>query len=171
MANMNDKEERKAVRERKIFGSFAQCIGLKVEFHESRRPPEPDILCNVSGTPYFVELVEITDPGLAADVTRSLKTGKITGGAFSQDFPLCRAFDEKAANTYETDDRPLILLAYYDKQYPWNEDGYFDDMVKNRAQEMVGSGKWHSVWIYDTWKKRLLWKHGQDLGTRQTRAV
>ena len=159
---MNDKEDHKAAREREIFKGFCETIGLKYESIESRRPPESDILCKIDGKSYFFELVEITDEGLAAGVSKSMKTGDITGGAYSQDRPLCRAFDVKAANTYATAGCPLVLLAYYDKQYPWNVGGYFDDLVGQKALNMVAAGIWHSIWIYDTWKKQLLWQHGQS---------
>lgn len=49
-------------KELPIFNLFAAARGLRVESVEKRRPPEPDILCNVAGEgPVAFELVELVD--------------------------------------------------------------------------------------------------------------
>src|SRR2546423_1161808 len=115
---MSKKEQAKAERERAVFEEF--CAQARLHVDQSsiccQRPPKPDIHCTIAGTPTEFELVEITDEALAANVACSIKTGEVTGGAFSQDEPLIYAFASKQSKEYERS-APLQLLAYYDKQY------------------------------------------------------
>ena len=84
---------------------------------------------------------------------------KITGGFFSQKRPLVEAFESKRKKIYLTGGAPLILLAYYDKQYP--ADSVEPDLIPQEVGEMsatmVASGVWQRIWVYDRWQKRILW--------------
>ena len=121
--------------------------------------PEPDVAFTVDGERRCAELVEITDQGLAEKVAISVKTGKITGGAFSQHKPLVAAFESKSTKTYSTRGAPLLLLAYYAKQYP--ADSVDRDLIPRSvgaiAARMIDSGVWQRTWVYDSWKKRVIW--------------
>lgn len=112
----------------------------------------------MAGKPVFCEMAEIADESVAQGVAESIRTGEPTGSAFSQDEPLQKVFAAKSLNQYGTKGADLHLLAYYDKQYPLDYDPTFiPDTVGDVAQEMITSGRWQKIWVYDTWEKRILW--------------
>jgi hypothetical protein len=151
----------KADWERQMFTGFAAVAGLRVDVASilSRDPPEPDIAFALDGQFHFVELVEITDESLARRHSIALQKAVVIGGAFSQVVPLVDAFRRKSDKRYATRGAPLWLLAYYDKQFPAVS---FDPQlivreVGSMAAEMVESGIWQKVWVYDSWRQRILW--------------
>jgi len=148
--------------ERKIFAEFAAAAGISVDSGSiaSGTPPRPDIRFSVQGVQHWAELVEITDQDLARGHMTSLKTGAITGGFFSQEVPLERAVRLKAVKTYETRGSPLHLVAYYDKQFPAIEvePDLIPRMIGDLAAQMVTSGVWTNVWVYDNWSKAVVWR-------------
>jgi len=77
---MNRKEDGKAAKERAIFDAFLKCDGApKVELDtvESRRPPEPDILCKITGHGFTAfELVEIIEGEWAQLVGNQIRLEK-----------------------------------------------------------------------------------------------
>ena len=152
--------------ERKIFWEFAGAARLNVDSGSVSTgvPPRPDIRFTVAGVERWAELVEITDQDLAENHMKSLKTGAITGGAFSQRVPLERSIRSKAAKSYETNGSRLDLLAYYDKQFPAIsiEPDLIPQAIGQVAAEMVASGVWTRVWVYDTWSKKILWAYPED---------
>jgi hypothetical protein len=160
---MSKKEEDKARYEQTIFTEFVEAANLDVDMNslKSERPPKPDINCTISGERHYFELTEITDQDLARNVSISLKTLETTGGAYSDDEPLVRAFSSKAVkaqNSYTPLDGKLELLAYYDKQYPPLElQAATKEHLYWVTQNMVLLGPWSRLWIYDTWNKRVLW--------------
>ena len=146
-----------------MFSAFAQVSGLSID-HESIKsavPPEPDIVFTIRGETHYAELVEITDRDLAERWSRSMKTNKIVGGFYSQDRPLTTALESKVRKSYATNGAPLLLLAYYDKQFP--ADSVDPDLIPRTvgdiAARMVSSGVWQRIWVYDSWKTRVLWVH------------
>lgn len=147
--------------ERNIFLEFANAASLGVDpgSVSSGAPPQPDIRFTVAGVEQWTELVEITDQDLAKNHKKSIKTRKIIGGAFSQRVPLERSIKRKATKSYETNGSKLDLLMYYDKQYPpvSVERDLISQAIGQEVANMVGSGVWTRVWVYDTWKKRVLW--------------
>ena len=155
--------------ERKIFSEFAMAAGIDPDpgSVSTGIPPRPDIRFTVADVERWTELVEITDQDLAGNHMTSLKTGAITVGAFSQRLPLERSIRNKAAKSYETDGSRLDLLAYYDKQYPAIsvEPDLIPQAIGQVAAQMVASGVWTRVWVYDTWSKRVLWVYPADTGS------
>ena len=151
----------KADWERKIFTEFVAASGLQVDADsiESRKPPEPDIRFSVNGRIHYAELGEITDQDLARRVVLSLRTGTSRGGFYSQELPLARLFRSKNEKTYDVGDAPLWLLAHYDKQYPAVEvdPDLIPRTVGDVAAQMVQSGVWAKLWVYDGWGKQVLW--------------
>ena len=149
--------------ERKIFTEFATAANMLIDPGSvvSGTPPQPDILFSTSGQAACVELVEITDQGLAKNHMKSLKTGRVSGGFFSQEQPLETALFGKARKTYRTQGAPLDLVAYYDKQFP--AVSVEPDLIQNTigavAAGMVDSGVWRRIWVYDSWSKSILWVH------------
>ena len=112
----------------------------------------------INDVPAEFELVEITDPTVAIGLNESIKTGKAAGGAFSQEEPLLYAVESKQKKTYQSKG-PVQLLAYYDKQYPWSyaDPTFIPDTIAQIAKEMVDSGVWSRIWVYDTWERQVLW--------------
>lgn len=148
--------------ERRMFAEFAAAAGIRVDSGSiaSSTPPRPDIRFSVGGVQRWAELVEITDQELARRHMTSLKTGATTGGFFSQAIPLERAVRLKALKTYETQGSPLGLVAYYDKQFPAVEvePNLIPRTIGDLAAQMVASGAWANVWVYDNWSKAVLWQ-------------
>jgi hypothetical protein len=71
-------EERKAATERTIFDAFLACEGapkIEVGSIESRRPPEPDILCKLAGGGAVIafELVEIVEGEWAQLISNQIR--------------------------------------------------------------------------------------------------
>lgn len=164
---MSEREDAKAQLECEVFRKFATvaALALDVGSVESRRPPEPDIRCSVGGNPRLIELVEITDPDLAARCAKARRERRPTGGFFSDDRPLACAVASKAEKTYETGGVPVFLLAYYDKQYPTSE---VDPEIIRRtihgiAQGMVTFEGWSGMWVFDTWTNRILWRYPNNV--------
>jgi hypothetical protein len=159
---MNSKEELKAQREFAVFEEFCAVRSLDIAQGSARcqRLPQPDITCTIEGATQEFELVEITDEGVASSLAESIRTGEVTGGEFSQDEPLIYAFTSKQAKRYDTS-APLNLLAYYDKQYPWSyaDPSFIEDTVGAVAAEMIASGTWSRIFVYDTWERKLLWTY------------
>jgi hypothetical protein len=151
----------KTKREIGIFKSFSESASLPLDLDSvrSEKPPRPDIKFTMSSKPYCAELVEITDEVIAKSREITLRTGMSVATSYSSSDPLIRSFKEKAEKDYQTDGAPLILLAYYEKQYPVTYDpDFIQRHISNIAQSMVRSGKWESIWVYDHWEKRVLWK-------------
>jgi len=145
-------EDRKRMQELRAFLGFIDASGLPVDRATAvcLDPPYPDIGCRLRSSPYFFELGEITDEGLARRYSDSLRTGRITGGWFSQAEPLTSILTSKAQKTYETDGAPVDLLVYYWKQAP------FDPEVQRVLSalgpvlgQMLSSRPFSRVWVYD----------------------
>jgi len=162
---MNRKEEEKARYERLIFTDFAKAANTVADFSvnlesvKSEEPPKPDISCTIDGQRNYFEMTEITDQGLARNVSISIKKMKITGRFFSQDEPLIKAFSSKAKKTYPPLDGPLELLAYYDKQYPPPTNLIQESTLNTLCliiRDMTIFGPWSRLWIYDQWNKNIL---------------
>jgi len=159
---MNAKDAQKAEREREIFAEFAHvaALGVNPSSIESLSPPDADIRCRVGSLIIECEMGEIADTPVARTVAESIKTGEPAGAAFSQDEPLHDLFLKKALRRYRTVATPLILLTYYDKQYPPEYDlRIIPDTIGEIAENMVSSHCFDCVFVYDTWKQRLLWRY------------
>lgn len=158
--------EQKASRERELFNSFCSSAGLIVDADSVRSnpPPFPDIEFRISGKRSFAELVEITDPAVAQMLDRTKKTQASQATGFCSRTSLLQAFEQKSNKTYQTENDPLILLAYYEKQYPYTP--YGPDLIPNTigaiAQKMIQSGVWQAIWVYDHWYKKILWNLGAN---------
>jgi hypothetical protein len=165
---MSKRDEDKALWERKIFCEFAMMANLQAdeELIQSEEPPRPDISCVVSGQRRYFELVEVTDEKVAESYSLSIKHMQPRSCSYSNDNPLIRAFESKSKKTYETLNGSLELLAYYDKQpsTPWLKDETLENVYRV-SQEMLQSGPWRRIWLYDSQKKQILW-HAPDAPSR-----
>src|SRR6266568_1280179 len=107
------KEEAKARREREIFLRFVRVSHLPFDVTtlESRKPPEPDILCNHrSDGPVAFELVEICSPELA----QFMETVKEGGAFYMRTADPCGPIMRKKLKLTYQSDFPVELLCYTD---------------------------------------------------------
>ncbi len=144
--------DRKQMGELRAFLGFVKASGLPIDPSTvvCLRPPSPDIGCRLVSSPYFFELGEVTDEGLARRYSESLRTGRITGGSFSQDEPLKAMFTSKAQKTYQTGGAPVDLVLYYWKQTPYHP------VVQQVLLELrpvivqiVSSAPFSRIWLYE----------------------
>jgi hypothetical protein len=153
----------KAKRELEVFRSFADVCPLNLDLRSAHNeePPLPDIYCEIDGQPHYFELGRVLDEDLAKRMAHTVKTGAITGGAFSQDAPLIRIVEQKAANPYPVGKESLDLLIYYDEQVPLPE----ALLPETRSslfvlvQSMTLVGQWNRIWFYDHFYRRILDVH------------
>ena len=110
-----NREEEKAACELDVFLSFAKYAALRVRPGSavSRRPPEPDVLCELEGEGHVAfELVEIIDSALAENISVSIRKNVPADGAWVGDTTLER-IREKLEKTYVTP-HPMELVAWAD---------------------------------------------------------
>lgn len=158
-------QETKAQRERRIFCAF--CVAARLPVLEdsvtSREPPWPDIEFTCGGKTHLAELVEITDGDVARMMQLAIKKGVQSWTAYSNSDPLLASFRAKATTHYETGGAPLVLLAYYDNQYPPTFDPqYIPARIGMIAKEMLSSGRWKALYVFDCWRKEILWRLPSD---------
>jgi hypothetical protein len=145
--------------EANIFLAFAAACPLKIDPGSARNqnPPRPDIYCSIEGQDHYFELGRVVDRGLAGRLAHSMKTGQITGGAFSQDKPLLDIVRQKSKKTYSVSKPSLDLLIYYDEQVP-----LFEALRPETrsalfllSRHMTQFGAWNRLWIYDHNSKKI----------------
>ena len=112
---MSSKDDKKAERERLVFLSFLQSIGIAGDNAsvESRRKPEPDILFKGRNGYVAFELMEICTPEIKRDSSRLKKTG--VSKAIWSIPSLGEAFGEKLRLVYDIK-HPFELLCYAGKE-------------------------------------------------------
>ena len=115
------KEKEKAQRERKKFIEFAKRSNSLIVLDSivSRDPPEPDILCEISGKgPVAFELKEICDETIAKYMDYVHKTGDPGVRILYLDGSNhLREFLERVRDKNYTSDSPIELLFYTDERY------------------------------------------------------
>ena len=104
-------EDKKADRERQIFLAFARMSGLPIDLEsaESRKPPEPDIICYCPdiGHLYF-ELVELAEVEIKQKFGRF---GEQLGDYIRINSNVRETLKKKASRRYKAD-YPIDLLCY-----------------------------------------------------------
>ncbi len=147
-------DDRKRMVELRAFLGFVKASGLPIDPSSAvcLDPPCPDIDCRLSSSRYFFELGEVTDEGLAQRYNESLRTGKITGGAYSQDEPLKSMITSKARKMYQTGGVPVDLVLYYWKQAP-----YYPAIQQalTELSHVLTSGPFSRIWLYQHPEKVL----------------
>jgi hypothetical protein len=155
-------DEQKKIREKRTFLSFARVSGVVSNSFAcvNEEPPSPDIRSEIDGQPYYFELGEVTDKGLARAVGISEKTGEITGGPFSQSIPVLKMLRDKCTKSYSTGGAPVDLLLYYSKQYP-SEKCLFRLLKDHQAEItlLIATSPFSRFWIYLDWPPgKVLWQ-------------
>jgi hypothetical protein len=153
------------MNELETFLAFASVAAIGVDYGSARnaKAPEPDILCSISGQPYYFELGEIADTSVAHSLAKALANDRPTGGAFSQVDPFRNILISKAKKEYASNDVPIDLLLHYQKQAaPWKE--YFDEIVEHHQREvsatLAPSGPFKRLWVFNAWANKILLRLG-----------
>jgi hypothetical protein len=144
--------DRKRMGELRAFSGFVKASGLPIDPASvvCLDPPCPDIGCRQGSSPYFFELGEVTDQGLARRYSEAFWTGRITGGFYSQEEPLKSIIVSKAQKKYQTGGAPLDLLLYYWKQspdFPVIQQAVAE--LKDVVDEILSSGPFSKIWLYE----------------------
>lgn len=108
-------EQQKADFERNQFLRAAEIAGVEVvaDSVESRRPPEPDILCTLgTGEIVAFELVELVDPDEPRSVSRAIETGSIEVFGIDTTKPTCRSLRRKLVENLYRTQHPMELIAF-----------------------------------------------------------
>ncbi len=155
--------DQQKIYESKAFVRFVIASGLVGDpfDHENENPPLPDIRSRIDGQTYYFEVGQIVDEELARRATISEKTGKITGGAFSELVPLLKMFREKCANSYPTNGAPVDLLLCYSRQAPPDEKVLLEYLKCYEAEItlLIRDGPFSRIWIYtDSPPRKVLWQ-------------
>lgn len=116
--------------------------------------------CRLNGVSYYFELTEIVHEKVAKDLGDQQKTkGDVSEGAFyTEADPLLRILLNKVAKKYETDGFDIDLVLYYERQFPINPEATLKANESVVVNALLPSGPFSRIWIYDSWKKSILWK-------------
>lgn len=153
--------------ESRVALAFGRGSGLSINFddHENPDDPFPDIRTTTQGEAYYFELGEVTDQGHKWAESISVKTGQITGCAFSQLDPLLKMFREKCANSYRTDGAAVDLVLYFSSQPPY-EPQLCQDLKIHAAEidRLLSGSQFARVWLYsDHRPQRILWNWARPI--------
>lgn len=118
MARRNSEED-KAAQELDVFlafADFAMVQGLRVRPGSAvnRRPPEPDILCEVEGEGHVAfELVTLIDQKLAENTSVAIRKNVSADAVWTGDTTLASVKEKLFEKTYKTP-HPMELVAWAD---------------------------------------------------------
>jgi hypothetical protein len=149
-------EAAKAERERRVFQAFIQketALEISPQTIESRRPPEPDILCCTRGGEFMAfELAEICDSEIARRIPpKDAKEPVFIRGSD----PTFRILEAKLRKTYTTA-CPIDLLCYNAGRVISP-----DDVILNGISRAIGTnhGQFRRIWLLAD-QCRLVWSGG-----------
>ena len=109
-------DQKKEVKELRTFIGFCRAAGLDVDPRtiENRKPPEPDIYCELSGHGQFYELGELTDERIPRNAAEAQRAGSdIHGGSHSPSEPLGRMVFQKCAKLPTLNDIPADIVLHF----------------------------------------------------------
>ena len=152
-------DEKKAARELQVFEDFISRSGLPIDRQSIRKcdPPEPDILCKVSGEYVAFELAEVCSPEIPRAISHIPQTGGVSKTKGVSNFirsgdPVSEIAKKKIkkSKNYRTDypDYPIELLFYTDGRVV-------------QAPDMSISSIQNSFNRSDTGRFRRVWFMGQ----------
>lgn len=162
--------DKKSSHEIEVFQEFAVASGLDIDPKSitSCEPPEPDILCEIGGTPYYFELGRLLDkhsPQLRIEMVRSapapVPINPLLFGMPERDMLI-----SKIEKSYETHGRPIDLILYYDNgDDNWLTVGApppseFQQFAVDIVQPEIESRYvvFARIWIFERFRRSILWK-------------
>jgi len=152
-------DERKRQSELDSFRSFASASGLEIDqgSETNTPPPKPDIKCEISGQSYYFELAQIINPNVAERINPKCQQIKV-GFSFDQEAPLVEAIKRKRLKKYETKGAPVDLILHFDLRLGWESTvRALIDKHAGLLAELVQDGPFDRVWIFDEWRKSVIW--------------
>lgn len=153
------KEERKRVIEMTVFKAFALASALPIDqgSETNEEPPNPDIRCTISGKLHWFELGQIISPDVAAKINPKRRTSE-GGFSFDQEIPFVDIVTKKATKKYETQGAPVDLILHFDLRL--GSMSVVQRQIEKHAEllkSLVIGGPFARVWIFDEWKKTIVW--------------
>jgi len=132
-----------------------------IETVENRKPPEPDILCEVRGRGRVAfELVDLIDQGLARTTARAVRGEKV--GACWYGTPPLEAVRSKCQKRYETP-HPIELVVCAGEE----EVELFSPCTptfEDRASQLIERSQFQRVWVVKlTGREKCVWFTGGKL--------
>ena len=157
-------DKNKAARELQVFEDFISRCGLPIDRHRNCDPPEPDILCKMSGEYVAFELAEVCSPEIPRAISHILPGGVSfirSGDPVSE---IARKKIKKSKN-YRTD-YPIELLFYTDGRVVQTPDMSISSI---RDLFSSGTGRFRRVWFMgnETCECVVPVPSSQDLNTAQ----
>ena len=110
---MIEKSVLKAARELQVFEDFRSRCGKPIDRHRTCDPPEPDILCKMSGEYVAFELAEVCSPEIPRATSHILPKGGVSFIWASDPVPEIARKKIRKSKNYRTD-YPIELLFYTD---------------------------------------------------------
>ena len=139
-------DEKKAARELQVFEDFISRCGLPIDRQSIKKcyPPEPDILCKVSGEYVAFELAEVCSPEIPRAISHIPRPGGVSNFIWSSDpVPEIARKKIKKSKNYRTD-YPIELLFYTDGRVVQTPDMSISSI---RDLFSSGTGCFRRVWF------------------------
>ena len=139
-------DEKKAARELQVFEDFISRSGLPIDRQSIRKcdPPEPDILCKVSGEYVAFELAEVCSPEIPRAISHIPPTGGVSNFIRSGDpLPEIAKKKIKKSKNYRTD-YPIELLFYTDGRVVQPPDMSIPSIQDSFSSD---TGRFRRVWF------------------------
>lgn len=154
--------QKKEVKELRTFIGFCRAAGLDVDPRtiENRKPPEPDIYCELTEQGQFYELGELTDPRIPRNAAEAQRAGSdIHGGSYSSLESLGRMVFQKCAKKPMLKGVPADIVLHFSVShmvpYPPILTSF---LAENGAAINVAltASPFSRIWFYDEWSDKVL---------------
>ena len=145
MSHDNDK----ARYELKVFRDFAHRCGLSIVSGsiENRKPPEPDIYCEIEGEwPMAFELTEFADESYAKESAHVRKHPEDSGKTFVRGGEAMPILAKKLAKENYESSCPIDLICYTDG-YNGLPPNVLIPQMRTCIKEHPGTGPFRGVWF------------------------
>lgn len=149
-------QESQSELERAVFKRFAEHAGFSVTSIQSRRPPEPDLLCVTDSGEIYFELTDNTASQIQESVNARSERVKKESYWFS---PFPDRYRAKFDKRYQTNSTECDLLIYFTLQPVSELSGQFDVCLEACVEwlrEHLQQSVFRKVWLYDDHQGRVL---------------
>jgi hypothetical protein len=155
-------DQKKEVKELRTFIGFYRAADLDVDPRtiENKKPPEPDIYCELSGRGQFYELGELTDPCIPRNAAEAQRAGSdIHGGSYSSLEPLGRMVFQKCAKQPALNGISADIVLHFSVShmvpYPPMLTAF---LAENGAaiKAALTASVFSRIWFYDEWSNKAL---------------
>jgi len=155
-------DQKKEVKELRTFIGFCRAADLDVDPStiENRKPPEPDIYCELSGHGQFYELGELTDERIPRNAAEAQRAGSdIHGGSYSSLEPLGRMVFQKCAKRPRLNGLPADIVLHFSVShmvpYPPRLTGFLAENG-GAIKAALTASPFSRIWFYDEWGGKVL---------------